>query len=451
MKSIRQQLMLGLLVGFLLLLGAGGLAVYGFMRSTLTRQFDAALLGQAVTMASSVKLDQGLADYQFSDQAENGLAPPGGVGYYQLWAADGGFSHRSRSLGDKVLPINSGNFTTPKFFNVPLPGQVPGRGVGFRFTPVPLGRTEPTVTLCLAVAADSSRLDEALSAFIAIVAVSTILTLFAAVIFVDFVLRRGLQPLELLAEQAREIGAGSLQARFPMAGMPEELTPIGERLNDLLARLERSFAEMSEYASKVTHELRTPLAILRLKVEQAGARINAELAEDLQTEIQQLTHVVDQSLFIAKAEQGRLKLTPRSLDLSELVAEVAEDFSLLAEEQNRRVLIKKIRPHLPVKVDSKYMRQIVHNLLTNSLKHGQGDIVLKLSGQQDCVLTILNRTRPEPTAPETLGLGLRVVASLLQMQPELKFHRRQGHQYYAVRLVFPAVPDGSAVDFATHI
>lgn len=451
MKSIRQQLTLGLLAGFSLLLGAGGLAIYLFMRTALTQQFDAALLGQAVTMASSVRLDHGRLDYQFSDQAENGLAPPGGVGYYQLWAADGNELRRARSLGNARLPADSCRATTPRFFNVMLPGKAGVRGVGFQFTPMPAaeagaaarGQEAAVVSLGLAVAADRSRLDQALNTFIAIVAVTTILMLFAAGIFVDFMLRRGLFPLEQLAEQTRQIGAGSLAARFPTAGLPDELWPIGERLNDLLARLERSFIEMSEYASKVAHELRTPLAILRLKVEQGGGKITPDMADDLQAEIQQLTHVVDQSLFIAKAEQGRLKLSPRRLDLAETVAEVAEDFSLLAEAQQRRVVIKKLRAQLPVNADPKYTRQIIHNLLSNALKHGQGDIVLKLAGRQSCAVTIFNRTRAESAAhPETLGLGLRVVGSLLQLQPELRSRRRQGRNYYAARLVFPLATGG---------
>ncbi len=445
MKSIRQLLSLGLLAGFALLLGTGALVLYFFMRTALLGQFDAALLGQAVTMASSVKVDNAGLNYQFSDQAENGLAPPGGVGYYQLWAVDGKLARRSRSLGESRLPEEFSQATTPQFFNLTLAGKVAGRGVGFRFTAVPetspgdsaRGRDEAAVTLGLVVAADRSQLDQTLNTFLAIVAVTTILTLFATGMFVDFVLRRGLFPLDQLAEQARQIGAGSLAARFPTAGMPEELSPIGERLNDLLARLERSFIEMSEYASKVAHELRTPLAILRLKVELAGGKIAPDLADELQTEIQQLAHVVDQSLFIAKAEQGRLKLSPQQLDLAQLVAEVAEDFSLLAQEQQRRVVIQPRRAQLPVFADPKYTRQIIHNLLTNSLKHGQGDIVVRFTGRQHCAVAIFNRTR-QAAAPETLGLGLRVVDSLLALQPPIRSCRRAGRKYFAVRLVFPA-------------
>jgi K+-sensing histidine kinase KdpD len=196
---------------------------------------------------------------------------------------------------------------------------------------------------------------------------------------------------------------------------------------------------MSEYAAKVAHELRTPLAILRLKVEQAGDRIPPELAEQLQAELHQLTHVVDQSLLIAKAEQGRLKLQPRELDLAQLVLDVAEDFTLLAQEAGRTVRLVALNGGV-VLTDPKYTKQMLHNLLTNAFKHGQGDIRVKLTRRQNrLVLTIANWLRaPNAPNPEALGLGLRVVETLLSLQPNVKCLRRRNPRGYAVRLSFPA-------------
>jgi signal transduction histidine kinase len=221
--------------------------------------------------------------------------------------------------------------------------------------------------------------------------------------------------------------------------MPDELAPICDGLNQLLARLQNSFTEINHYAGKVAHELRTPLAILRLKIEQAGDRIAPELAEELQAELHQLSHVVDQSLFIARAEQGRIKAQPQTFDLAELVADVAEDFSLVASEGSRRVRLETDGQPVPVFADPKYVRQIIHNLLANAWKHGRGDIWLRLQRGRlgGGTLAILNQIQPRAAAAEgTLGLGLRVVDSLLALQPAMKCHRRAGKKYYAARLRF---------------
>jgi len=256
--------------------------------------------------------------------------------------------------------------------------------------------------------------------------------------------RKSVKPIAVVNEQLQSIRAPKLSQRIQLPEVDREFRDLVHHINELLSRLERSFADMSEYAAKVTHELRTPLAILRLKVEQAGAQIAPELAEELQAELQQLAHVVDQSLLIAKAEQGGLVLARNTFDLAALVMDVAEDFSLLAQAEDR-VLCLAAKPPQPVVADPKYARQMIHNLLENALKHGQGEIRVTLR-QHDkaCRLTVANRLRSLPAAhPPTLGLGLRVVDTLLALQPDLRCRRRANATCYAVRLSFPAAAPGA--------
>lgn len=117
---------------------------------------------------------------------------------------------------------------------------------------------------------------------------------------------------------------------------------------------------------------------------------------------------------------------------------MAADFSLLAEYAGRKVSFPAPPSSCVIEADPKYMRQIIHNLLTNALKHGQGDIHLRLVGSGvRARLTIANRVRHEPaSSEETLGLGLRVVERLLHLQPDIRYTRRRGKSYYAARLVF---------------
>jgi len=249
--------------------------------------------------------------------------------------------------------------------------------------------------------------------------------------------RKSVKPIAQVNEQLQAIGARNLSQRVGSPEMDEEFRDLVHHVNSLLARLDKSFNDLSDYAAKVAHELRTPLAILRLKVEQAGGRVAPELAEELQSELHQLSHVVDQSLLIAKAEQGRLVLQPHEFDLAQLVADIAEDFTLLAQEEGRAVTLSCLSPS-PVLADSVYARQIVHNFFTNAFKHGQGEIRVKLRPSKGkCVLTIANKLRSHRLEMETLGLGLRVVDTLLSLQPDIKSRRRCIFNSYAVRLAFP--------------
>jgi signal transduction histidine kinase len=265
------------------------------------------------------------------------------------------------------------------------------------------------------------------------------LPLTMAAIVIGFALSNySLGPIARLNEQLQTIRAPDLSHRIDLPEVDAEFRGLVKHINELLGRLDHAFTNMSDYAAQVAHELRTPLAILRLKVEQGGDRIPPELAEQLQTELHQLTHIVDQSLLIAKADQGRLQLQLRVLDLAQLIIDVAEDFALLAQENHRLVRLGPMRPS-PVLTDPKYARQILHNLFTNALKHGQGDIHVRLTQRtSQVVLIIANGLIPRLSAqPETLGLGLRVVDTLLSLQPGIKCRRRCGKRDYLVRLAFP--------------
>jgi signal transduction histidine kinase len=257
--------------------------------------------------------------------------------------------------------------------------------------------------------------------------------------------RKSLQPIDRINDQLQTITHRNLAQQIPPAELDREFQPLVRNINDLLSRLHGSFAEMSEYAAKVAHELRTPLAILRLKVENAGREIAPELAEELQAELHRLTHVVDQSLLIAKADQGRLVLLPQTLDLSALVSELLEDFRLLAKEEQRGLRLSAPAPGF-ISADPKYLRQIIHNLLANALKHGQGSIHVRVSAPlREVRLTIINEVRLSVPLDHTLGLGLRVVQTLLNLHPGARYRVRRGNTYYAVQLGFPTATSPSTI------
>jgi len=211
----------------------------------------------------------------------------------------------------------------------------------------------------------------------------------------------------------------------------------------MLVRLDASFGEMSEYAAKVAHELRTPLTIIRHKVEQSQGRIDPELAESLQDELLRLSHVVDQSLLIAKAGQGRLVWNLESFDLAAILSELAHDFDRLASADGRKLRL--VAEHsCAVLSDRRYCRQILHTLLTNALIHGRGDIAVRLRRRGSRArFTLVNHTRSSPTRSElTLGLGLRVVRALIEQQPDMRFRQHHGRRTHATVLVFPAPSSG---------
>lgn len=252
--------------------------------------------------------------------------------------------------------------------------------------------------------------------------------------------RKSLRPIASVNQQLREKTATNLGEPIRISEVDAEFRDLVRQLNDLLSRLDVSFTEMNNYAAKVAHELRTPLSIIRMKVEQADGHIAPELAEELGNELHRLSYVVDQSLFIARAERGRVPSQPSIFNLTITVRDVVEDFQLLASDQGRRFTML-APPECWVSTDVRHLRQIIHNLLTNALKHGLGDLTVRVTRRSGKAgLLVINRTRRKAdTDSDTLGLGLRVVEALLRQEPEIHYRRRRGESYYAARLRLPAM------------
>lgn len=261
--------------------------------------------------------------------------------------------------------------------------------------------------------------------------------------------RQSLRPIEALNRQLRAITPRTLRRKVELREADEQFVSLLRHLNEMLTRLDGSFAEMSEYAAKVAHELRTPLTILRHKVEQSQGRIDPDLAESLQEELLRLSHVVDQSLLIAKAGQGRLEWGVEAFDLTAAVSEVIQDFELLASEEGRKLDFH-AEPGCRVQSDWRHCKQILHALLTNALIHGRGGIRVRLRRRGNEVrFSMANAVRAQPANSElTLGLGLRVVRALVAQQPALRLHQHHGRRTHATSLVLPVAPNESASKLA---
>lgn len=248
-----------------------------------------------------------------------------------------------------------------------------------------------------------------------------------------YLARRSLQPVSEMNAQLQAIGAQSLDQRVKLRNADGEFRAIEAGINALLARLDGSFRQLTEYSAQVAHELRTPLTLLRLQVEEAAGQIDPALAESLQEELRRLSDFVDQSLLLAKAEQGGLVLNLQDVPLRATVMEMIEVYELLARSENRTVEVH-APEELIIRADPRTLRQILHNLLTNALRHGSGGLTVQiLRDGSDRVLRVENALATHPVARGT-GLGLRIVRALAGLHPKLTFSAAEAHGRYVAEL-----------------
>ncbi len=268
----------------------------------------------------------------------------------------------------------------------------------------------------------------------------------AAVVLIGyFIAGKSLKPIAELNEQMSNLTPATIGAPIKSSARDSEFQSLTAHLNALLERLDQSFNDIREYAAQIAHELRTPLTILRLKVEQSDQLIDPKLQEELQEELHRLSQMVDHSLLIARSEKGTLNWSNHEVNVSELVSELQEDFQLLASE-HQRPLRANISTNCLAKTDRQHLKQILQGLFSNALKHGNGAIAVRLSPMQRgrnihflIVNEISTSQDDSKSSTQGLGLGLRVVQALLNLQSGIKFQRHHGHRYYAARLILPTV------------
>ena len=206
------------------------------------------------------------------------------------------------------------------------------------------------------------------------------------------VVRKTFNPIVSLNDELDAIDPNNLQVQIKIETDDGEFRELQEHINALLSRISLNFHQLQNYSAQVAHELRAPLTIIRLKIEEAADKIEPSLAEEIQTELLRLTMHVEQALLIARAEQGHLRPNRLRFDLAALLEDVVQDFRLLARDQDRQIEVT-VREAL-ISADPKYMKQILYSLLTNSLRHGRGTIYARLQPEDKfIILAIKNRVK----------------------------------------------------------
>ncbi len=255
-----------------------------------------------------------------------------------------------------------------------------------------------------------------------------------------FIARRSLRPVSRINRELDLLHADSLRRGISLPEQDPDLAALVGHLNELLHRVARSYEEMSGFSTRVAHELRTPLAILRMKLEAAAPDLPPDFSEEMQEALLHLTRLVERVLLAARAEGGRMEVNLQPLDLSAMLEELREDYALPAEQRSM-ALAWWVAPGLACFSDAEFLRQILHNLLGNALRHGGGSLrvtALARHAGGGAVVCLTNLCVPGGvSADEGMGIGLRLVQALAAALGETRFRSRRLGGVFSVRLSLP--------------
>ncbi len=215
-----------------------------------------------------------------------------------------------------------------------------------------------------------------------------------------WIARRAVAPVKAIAAQAETISASDLNQRLPAPSSQDEIAHLTSVLNGMFDRLQRSFDQVARFTSDASHELKTPLALMRAEAEAALNASNLgpdqrELCANVIKQCLQLSQIIDGLLFLSRADNRHLALEQETVDLTSLVRELQEDAEILALPLSL-ILQCNLPSELRVRGDRRLLSRALMNLIDNAIKHnrpGGAVVISALVQHETAVLTIRNNGR----------------------------------------------------------
>lgn len=197
--------------------------------------------------------------------------------------------------------------------------------------------------------------------------------------------RRGLRPIRVIADQAHSITAQRLDRRMDAATAPEELQALVQSFNAMLDRLYDSFQRLSQFSADLAHDLRTPINNLMVQTQVAltqprsADEYQALLASNIE-EYERLARMMESMLFLARADHAHVALQKQTLDLHGELQRIAEYFEGPAEEADVTLVVNASGS---VHADAALFRRAVNNLVANAVRHAAKGSTVRLTARQE--------------------------------------------------------------------
>jgi two-component system, OmpR family, heavy metal sensor histidine kinase CusS len=377
--------------------------------------------------------------------------------------ANGRLLAESLDMGETFANVD---FPPPTPPNEPLAKGIDVRAVGGRLFRILSASTGAPPSSVVHVAVDRTDEGEILANYRRYLWITLGVALVACSVAGHRIARRGIRPVQQIMALARRIRSTTLDNRLDTANLPGELAALAETFNEMLDRLEESFARLSRFSDDIAHELRTPVNNLRGEAEVALSRTRDEseyrdaLGSCLE-ESQRLSRIIDGLLLLARTENPQTHVTREEVDVSHEIAALREYYEIPAAEAGIQLVVEAPGP-LPALVNRPLFQRAVGNLVENALAHtprggtvsvsalpSNGDVRVQVSDTgcgipSEHLARIFDRFYRVDPARSThsggVGLGLSIVKSIAALHGGVVEASSEVGRGTSIVLSFPAQP-----------
>jgi signal transduction histidine kinase len=275
--------------------------------------------------------------------------------YVQVEQRGRGVVFKSNNLGKLVIPD-----ADLRTFNAPMPGIGELRAGEFMLGPFDI-----------TIATSKRQVREVMVGYQKVF-IGLLAFMFGISAVVGYALSRmALRPVRLMQETAAHIGSDNLSERIPVPPVEDEISNLARLLNEMFDRLEAAFNQTRRFTAEASHELKTPLSLVRLQAEklliEGGLKPSQEEAmQVLLEEIARLNQIIEELLFLSRAEARAITLQAEAQNPRRLLESFATDARVLAESRGV-IFTEHITSDGEAVFDPKWIRQVLLNLLANAL------------------------------------------------------------------------------------
>ena len=294
--------------------------------------------------------------------------------FFQIFSPTGKITIQSPHIKNRDIPLSRTALEAALAGNTTLESVLFRGDSPLRLISVPI-IYEGTLTNIVQVGTSLQPVEETLHRLLLILLVTVPVALLVALAGGWFLAGRALRPVETITIAAQRIAAGDLTQRLSVPRSSDEVGRLAVTFNDMIARLETSFRQVRQFTTDASHELRTPLTVLKGETELALRR--PRQAEDYKLvlessleEIDRMTRIVDELLFLSRADLGEVKMESIPVRLDTLVEDIQRQATLLGQEQDVQVTLGTVTP-ATVQGDELRLRELLLNLVDNAIKYSQ--------------------------------------------------------------------------------
>jgi heavy metal sensor kinase len=442
--SLRWQMVVWYTTAFSVLLLLTGAVFYQYLEHALEASVDTGLQLRAQQIAAGMVIRHGTVSLRnvigdlpgFGAQSQNSSPSPVDVNYdvlVRLFDARGHLLAQTPAFQGVLVPAKS--VTQPEA-GVPWQGTIKTKADTEVRIDSRAIRDEGKTVAILQMGESLATLHALLHQLVAALLIVGAVVLVCCAAGSYWLAARSFAPIQRLAETARKIKAGNLKSRVPVPPIRDEVQYLALTLNEMLDSLEQSFARQRRFVADASHELRTPVAVIRntagvalLEPPQLDETVMA--LQEIRTETERLTLLLTDLLTLSRGDEGQARFEQKAVPFDYLVETVAATLDQLAVERGIQLEVQVPSP-VTVVGDEARLIQVVMNLLDNAIRYtnpgGRVWVTVSQTPSEACLMVrdtgigiarehlphIFERFyRADPTRRQTggssSGLGLSIV------------------------------------------